>query len=137
MANNVNVRRGALHDTIDILGLLRQPDGIHLAADPGDLAAVLASVCVGIRPENTRIGGPFGMSRIGIGDAIDEVIVITHGSGEAEGFGIPMVGVIRSGLESKMRRRIVVPETPRSFIAKIFAFDERRFVAALGTVGPK
>ena len=44
MADNVEVGHYALHDAIDVVSLLGETDGIHLAADASYFAAVLAAI---------------------------------------------------------------------------------------------
>ena len=45
-----------------------------------------------------------------------------------------MPGVVRSFLETEIRRRIVVPEAARAFLAIILGLDQRRPVAAFGAI---
>ena len=40
-----------------------------------------------------------------------KIIVIAHGCREAEGFGVPVINIVRFRLETKVRRRIVVPNS--------------------------
>ena len=135
VADDVNVRRGILHHAIDVIRLLGQPDGIHLAAHAADLAAVLPAVGIRIRPVNRGVARPFRVRRVGVGNDVAEIIVIPHGGSEAERFRVPMIDVVRSRLETEKRRRIIIPKTARGLVAEILRLDERRSVAALGAVG--
>src|SRR5262245_10093610 len=48
-----------------------------------------------------------------------------------------MIGVLRTGFETEVWRRVVVPESPSAFIAKILRLDQTRPVATLGAIGTK
>ena len=135
VADDVDVRRVILHHAIDVIRLLGQPHGIHLAAHAADFAAVLPAVGVGVRPVNRGVARPFGVRRIGVGDDVAEIIVITRGGGEAKCFRVPMISVVRPWFKTEMRRRKIIPETPRGLVAKILRLNKRRAVAALGAVG--
>ena len=67
---DVHVRRIALHHAIGEISLLRQPHRIHFAADATDFAGFLAAIGIGVREVDRRIPRPFGVGRIGVGNAI-------------------------------------------------------------------
>ncbi len=77
------------------------------------------------------------MRGVGVGDAIGPVIPIAADLGEGEGFGGVLVGIVRAFLEAEVGRREIIPETAGPFIAEIFGFDQRRFVAAFDAVAAK
>src|SRR5450756_1082020 len=102
MPDDVDVRRRALHYAIDIVSLLWQTHGIHLAAHAADLAAVLPAIRVRVRPVDGGISRPLGMRRVGVGNLVADIRVITFGSGEAERLRVPGVSIIRALFETKM-----------------------------------
>ena len=69
VADDVDVRLLVLHDAVDEIGLLGQADGVHLAADAADFAAVLAAVWLLSAKIDRGVAGPFGVRGIGVGDA--------------------------------------------------------------------
>ena len=96
---------------------------IHIYA--GDFAAVLAAIGVRVRPIDGGVGGPFGMSGIGIRDAVRVISPVTFDGLEAEGLGVPGVSILGAGLEAEMGRRVIVPEAPRGFITDCLLYTSR------------
>ena len=135
MADDVDVRRGILHDAIDVVSLLWQPNGIHLAAHATDFAAVLPTVGVRVRPVNRGVARPLRVRGIGVGNDIAKIIVIASGGGDGKSFRVPVVCVVRAFFETEMRRRVIVPKPARGLVAEILRLNQRRAVAALDAVG--
>ena len=82
MAEDVEVGLFVLHHAMREVDLFRQPNGIHLAAHTADFARILPSVSVRIGEINGRIAGPFGVSRIAVGNAILPIGPIAFDSGK-------------------------------------------------------
>src|ERR1039458_8595173 len=110
MAQDMDVGLIVLHDTVSEVNLLGQTNGIHLAADPADLARILPSIRVGIREIDGGITRPLGVSRIRVGNAVIPISPIASHRGQGEAFGRVLISVVRSLLETEIRRRKIVPE---------------------------
>src|ERR1035437_4483016 len=123
MADDVDVRSFVLHHAMKEPSLLRQTNGIHLAAGAANFAAGLASVLIAVGENDGGIPGPSGVFGVAIGDDVRKILVVAFGSSEAERFTIPVVGILGTGLEAEMRWRIVVPEPAGDFVAKVFRFN--------------
>src|ERR1035437_7973286 len=134
MAQDMDGGLLVLHDTVGEIDLLRQTHGIHLAADAADLARILPSIGVGIGEIDGGITRPLGVSRVGAGNAVIPVSPIADDRGQGEALGSELPGIVRSLLETKIRRRKIVPEAARPFFSKVLGLNERCSVAAHGAV---
>src|ERR1039457_486196 len=70
MAQDMDVGLLVLDDTVGEINLLGQPNGIHLAADPANLAGILPPIRVRIGEIDGRITRPLGASGVGVGNAV-------------------------------------------------------------------
>ena len=120
VADDVDVRLLVLHHARDVEQRLRQAHAVHLAAHAQDVAALLAAVGVGVRPIDRGVGRPLRVRGIGVVDAVAHIARVARRGGEAEGLGVPVPGVdgpvadlAGLGLETEMRRRVIVPDVAR------------------------